>query len=89
MIVFRFDVGSRSTGFDNSCIVLVKDVILAIERLKYGKNDGDIGLTSDRIKYNCLEISGHIAMLITGVLIHGTALNDFLISTVIPIPKGK
>ena len=28
-------------------------------------------------------------MLLTCVLIHGTAPNDFLISTVIPIPGGK
>ena len=44
---------------------------------------------SDDIKCNCIELTGHIAMSSTGVLIHGTSPNDFLKSIVIPIPKGR
>lgn len=81
MNVFRSDVGSRitSAGFDSSSIISFKDVILAIEGLKYCDDDGGRGLTSDRIKCNCNELNGLIAMLLTGVLIHCTVPNDFLI----------
>ena len=40
-------------------------------------------------KESWIIINGQIAMLLTGILLHGTATNDFSISTVIRISKGK
>ena len=65
------------------------EVLAAISKLKAGKSDGSIGLCSDVLKHDCDDLAVYIALLFNALLIHGTAPNEFVTSTVIPIPKGK
>jgi hypothetical protein len=42
-------------GYDVYCIVTVKDVIEAVSRLKPGKYDGCMSLSSDHVRHACDE----------------------------------
>jgi hypothetical protein len=75
--------------FDNDCVILPADVQAAIDKLKPGKSDGGIGLTSDHFINACGDLSVHIAFLFTALLVHDIVPHDLLLSTVKPIPKGK
>jgi len=61
----------------------VREVYDAICKLKPGKSDGNIGLSSDYF------IHAGISLLFSGFLVHGCVLECMLTSTVISIPKGK
>jgi len=37
----------------------------------------------------CDELFIHISLLLSSVLVHGTPSDDLLVSTIVPIPKGK
>jgi hypothetical protein len=78
-----------SSGYNKDCIVSPDEVRLAVQKLKPGKNDGCIGLSSDYFIHACTDLFVHIAMLFSALLVHGTAPGDLSSSTVIPIPKGK
>jgi len=71
------------------CVVTPSEVLSAIGKLNLGKNDGNTGLSSDHFKNGCEELSVYISFLFSALLIHGTAPEEFITSTVIPIPKGK
>ena len=58
-------------------------------KLKAGKDDVDVGLSSDYFLHACSELSVHILLLSTCFLAHGTAPQMMNLSTVVPIPKGK
>jgi hypothetical protein len=75
-----------SCGHNKDCIVSPKEVRLAIHKIKPGKNDGCIGLSSDYFINTCTDLFVHIAMLLSALLVHGTAPCDLSLSTVIPIP---
>ena len=76
-------------GFDDSCTFKYADVVTAINRLHSGKGDGDKGLMSEHLKQGCDELFIHIALLFTSMAVHGYVPDEFRISTIIPIPKGK
>jgi len=77
------------SGFNSDCIINHSDVVTAVNKLKPGKNDGNIGLTSDHIKFGCNELFVHMSFLLTSILSHGCVPDDLLVSTVVPIPKGR
>jgi len=54
-----------------------------------GKSDGYFGLSSDYFKHGPREFVEYTSLLLTALLTHGTMPQEFLTSTVIPIPKGK
>ena len=76
-------------GFDAECRVKYEEVAFAVCKLKAGKNDGDIGLSSDYFLHACNELYVHISLLFSCLLVHGVAPDRFNLSTVVPIPKGK
>ena len=76
-------------GYDVHCIVTVKDVIEAVSRLKPGKYDGCMGLSSDHVRHACDEWYIHVSMLLTALTVHGSITDDLSTSTILPIPKGK
>ena len=51
--------------------------------------DGSTGLTSDHIIYAGYDGFTHLALLFTAITAHGTVPDNFLNSTIVPIPKGK
>jgi len=60
-----------SAGFNGDCKVRYKEVVVfAICKLKAGKNDGDIGLSSDYFLHACSKLFVHISLLFTCLLVH-------------------
>ena len=88
---FRADVNQSLTasGYDGNCIFQFNDIRDAVYKLKSGKNDGNLGLSSDYFVNACDELFIHTALLLSSLTVHGYAPSDMLISTVIPIPKGR
>ena len=78
-----------TVGYNSHCSVNCEQVLFAFCKLKPGKDDGDIGLSSDYFLHACNELSVHIPMLFTCLLVHGVAPQMMNLSTVVPIPKGK
>jgi len=78
-----------TVGYNSHCSVSCEEVLFAVCKLKPGKDDGDIGLSSDYFLNACNELSVHISMLFTCLLVHGVAPQMMNLSTVVPIPKGK
>ena len=56
-------------GYDVHCVVTVKDVIEAVSRLKPGKYDGCMGLSSDHVRHACDEWYIHVSMLLTALTV--------------------
>jgi hypothetical protein len=77
------------SGYNEHCIMTVKDVVEAVSRIKYGKHDGYLGLSSDHVKHACHELFIHLSMMFTALIVHGSITDDLSSSTVLPIPKGK
>jgi len=67
----------------------IHDVVEAVSRIKSGKHDGHLGLSSDHVKHACHELFIHLSMLFTALIVHGYITDDLSSSTVLPIPKGK
>jgi len=61
----------------------------AVARLKPHKSDGCNDLTSDHLKHAGIDLYGHIALLFNAILWHGTLPENFVYSTIVPIPKGQ
>ena len=78
-----------SSGFDDNCIFRYSDVATAVSRLHNGKGDGHKGLMSEHIKLACDELFTHIALLFASMCVHGFVPEEFRVSTIISIPKGK
>jgi hypothetical protein len=76
-------------GYNEHCIITGNDVRDAVSRLKSGKHDGYMGLSSDHVKHACDEWYVHTSLLLTALTVHGCVTDDLSISTVLPIPKGK
>jgi len=78
-----------NAGFDAQCRVSYEEVVFAVCKLKAGKGDGDIGLSSDYFLHACNELHVHISLLFSSLLVHGVSPDRCNLSTVVPIPKGK
>ena len=78
-------------GFTNKCIIIFKEVSMAIDKLNSGKGDGIGSWKTDHFKNGNTELSVHVSLFLSGVIAHGncTPPDDFQVSTVIPIPKWK
>ena len=64
-------------------------MVKAVNRLHNGKGNGYKGLMSELIKLASDKLFVHIAMLFTSMTVHGFVPEDFQVSTIVPIPKGK
>ena len=91
MIDIRNSIEKRISSGDYSedCRVSSSEITAAITRLKPNKNDGGRGLSTNHFKFACTELAVHTACLFSGLLVHGSAIDDFLCSTTVPIPKGR
>ena len=86
------DINNRlcSQAYNQDSKVNFGDVNDAVQELKRGKRDGFSGLMSDHVINACDELFIHISFLLSNcVLVHGTPSDDLLVSTIVPIPKGK
>ena len=91
MVDIRNSIEKRISSDDyfEDCRVSSSEITAAITRLKSYKNDGGRGLSTNHFKFVCTELTIHTACLFSGLLLHGSVINDFLLSTTIPIPKGR
>ena len=80
---------SESAGYNDDCKVTFTDVMAVVNRLHPGKSDGSRGLMSEHIKFACDGFFVHVALLYTGMIVHGFVPDDLRLSTIVPIPKGK
>ena len=53
------------------------------------KRDGCIDLSSDHIVNGCDELFVYITLLFSAILVHGAMPDNFLQSTIVPIPKER
>ena len=64
-------------------------MLCAIKQLKAGKRNGSLGLVSDHFINACDELSIHVTMLFSALLMHGLVPDDMVSGTLRPICKGK
>jgi len=76
-------------GYSPDYVITASDVVSAICKLKWNKNDGCAGLSTNHLKYATPELFVHISCLFSAIVVHGSVPNDFLSSTAVPIPKGR
>ncbi len=53
------------------------------------KCQNEMQLLSNHINYALEELSIHLSVLITGIIVHGYNLTDLLLETLISLPKDK
>jgi Reverse transcriptase (RNA-dependent DNA polymerase) len=78
-----------SADYSEDCRVSSSEITTAITRLKSNKNDSGRGLSTNHFKFSCTKLAIHTACFFSGLLLHGSVSNDFLLSTTVPIPKGS
>ena len=83
------DASLSNSCIDSDTIITCHEVQAAIAKLKAHKSDGNIGLSSDHFIHAGNDLSVHIAILFTSLIIHGSVPAEFLVSTIIPIPKNR
>jgi len=72
-----------------SPMVCAGDVLSAIRHLKPDKSDSNFQLHSNHFLNAYEELSQHIALLFSAMLVHGCAVGDLVSCTLVPISKGK
>jgi hypothetical protein len=69
--------------------VSVHDICFAVKSLKKGKSDGNNDQTTDHLIYGSQRLFTYLALLFTSMIHHSFSPQEFLLSTIIPIPKSK
>ena len=62
---------------------------MIFDKLNFDKGESTGSLKTDHFKNGNRELSVHISLFLSGVIAHGTASDEFQMSTVIPIAKGR
>jgi hypothetical protein len=83
------DASLLSSSIGKDSIISCLEIQSAIAKLKAHKGDGNIGLSSDHFIHAGADLAVHIAILFTSLIVHGSVPSDFLVSTIIPIPKNR
>lgn len=76
-------------GYNLEYVIHPHEVADAVSRLKLNKRDGYNGIFTNNFKYANYDLYVHVANLLSSITVHGSAPDDFLIGTLIPIPKGR
>ena len=69
--------------------ISVNDVMEGVAKLKRGKHDGYKGHFSDHVINGTNRLYIQLSLVFNSMLIHGYCPKDFLLSTLVPIPKNK
>ena len=89
MASLKVEIMSAVEEYNEECVVSFNDVVEAVNRLKLGKNDGFTGLSTDHVINGCDELFVHVSLLFSSMLVHGSVFDDLLVSSIVPIHKGK
>jgi hypothetical protein len=87
-IIARIDNQLDECGFTSDCVVTLDDVRSAVSKLKHGKGDVNNLIASNHFIYATDDLFIHISLLLSSLIILGSAPDMFLRSTITPIPKG-
>jgi len=68
-----------------SCI----DVLDVVTTLKHRKSNGNKGVMTDHVIHAGDDLSVHLSMLFSSLLVHGAVTDDFSDSSMVPIPKSR
>ena len=75
---------------DNDILWISPDLIRnGICKLKCGKNDGSLPLTSENFIHATDIFYGHLSLLFSAMLSHGCSPDGMLLGTMVPLPKGR
>jgi len=80
-------VNSGNSGQESNISII--DVLNAVSTLKHNKCDGNKGIMSEHVIYACDDLSVHLSMLFSSLIVHGAVSDDFSVSTMVPIPKSR
>ena len=83
---------SDHVSHQHSClehVITVNDVVTGVSKLTNGKHDGDKGHFSDHVSKGPTRLHVYISLLFNAMISHGCVPHDFLLSTLVPIPKNK
>ena len=80
---------SESTDHSFPHVITMPDIKYDVKKLRAGKSGGISAVTSDCFIHGTDSLYAFIAMLFNAMLLHGTIPNYFLVSILIPIPKGS
>ena len=72
----------------SDCVISCKDVENGIKHLKKHKADILSGLYSDHLIYGGHSLNVHLGLLLSAILVHGSAPDAMLYSAMVPIPKN-
>ena len=72
----------------HSHCINVSQIMEGISFLKHGKKDGSDGHMTDHLKYGTNQLYTLLSLLFTSMMQHGYAPDNFLISTIVSIPKS-
>ena len=72
-----------------SATLCTEDINTALQSLKAGKSDGNLGIYSDHIIHGTDLLYKYISMLFNAMLIHGYTPDQMCMGTIIPIVKNK
>ena len=79
-----------STNCSSNTLLITPDLIRkSINKLKCGKNDGSLPLTSENLIYATDVFHGHLSLLFSIMLRHGHSPKGMLVGTMVPLPKGR
>ena len=70
-------------------LINVNDVMYMVKSLKPGKHDGNKGHFSNHLISGTNRLYCYISLLFDSMISHGFVPKDFLLSTLIPIPKNR
>jgi len=74
---------------NNGFVITVRDVMVAVCKLKDGKATGPDGISSEAIKYACPRLSVHLCLLFNLFLKHGYLPERFMQSIFVPLLNKK
>ncbi len=80
------DIVNKSS---NTTFVNVDNVCTAMSLLKLGKHDGNKGHFTNHLIHGTYRLFCYMSLLFNSMISHGYVPDDFLLSTLIPIPKSK
>ena len=69
--------------------ISVDDIIAGIKHLKHNKKDGSLGHSTDHLINASHNYYVHLSLVLSAMLRHGFMPDNFVLSTIISIPKNK